>query len=111
MLAFSFGSGLIIMTVLALMFIASNTTEVLVILGIAVAIGIADVFVLRVSKKNIMRGENILAADGSTGVAVDQYGIKNREADLPRDRTACILAKEIETPHHCPTQSPAADHE
>ena len=109
MLAFSFGSGLIIMTVLALMFIASNTTEVLVILGIAVAIGIADVFVLRVIKKNIMRGENILASDGSTVVVVDQYGIKIGEAVLPRDRITCIFAKEIETPHHSPNGAPAAD--
>lgn len=107
MLAFSFGSGLIIMTVLALIFIASNTTEILVILGIAVAIGIADVFVLRLIKKNIMRGSNTLAADGSTVVVVDQYGIKIGEAIFPRDRITCIFAKEFATPHHSPNSAPA----
>lgn len=94
MMVFAFAFGLVIMTSLALFFIATNTTEVLIILGIAALIGIADIFVVKTLKKTHQRSSGALAADGSTVIVVDQAGIRVGDTTFPRDRITCVFAHE-----------------
>lgn len=95
MIVFAVISGLIMATVVLLVALRDDPQTIFLILGIIVLVDIGALLGLRAIRKTREQTNQVLAADGSTVLVVDQYGIRVGDRQYPRDRITAVGFNEV----------------